>query len=68
MIYNEDVLLVALSCLHCPVERASDQVSVVYNCELVVHVILDVIVSPNWNSLSSKPLYIAALVIHALVI
>jgi len=68
VVYHEQVFLVAAAGLECPVERASEQESLVDNHELVVHVGSLIVIGPCRNSIVGQGLAIIALILHALVV
>ena len=64
----EQVLLIVLTGLECPVERTSQKESIVDDHELVVHVVLGLRVCSDWDASVCQVLAIVALVLHALII
>ena len=65
---NNNIFLVALSSLNCPVERSSDEMSIINDNKLVVHMELWAIICPDSDALLTKPMNITSLVGHALII
>jgi len=68
MVYNEQVLLIALTSLERPVERASHDEDTIDNHKLVVHVVLSCAISSNSDASVGEGLAIIAPVGHAFVI
>ena len=65
---NNNIFLVALASLNCPVERSSDEMSIINDNKLIVHVELWAIICPDCDALLTKPMNITSLVGHALII
>jgi hypothetical protein len=68
VVHDAQVLVVGLHCAHCPVERAGDQVFVVDQDVLVVHVGVRVGVGLTFDTVVAESLYVAPLLLHALVV
>ena len=68
MVNDKEVLLIVGTSLESPVERASQQELSIDNHELVVHVVLSVVVSPDGDAEVCQFLAIVALVGHALIV
>lgn len=63
-----DVLLVTLASLYSPIERSGDEVRIVDDNELVMHVKLRLWISSASDTLLRKPDDITTLISHALVV